>query len=83
MLKYVRRAIDEGTTPAAVADLVADAVVGDRFWVFPHPDFVELCVQRWHEIAAGDQPALLRDTPGLPPTDEIIAEVLAALEPEA
>lgn len=83
MLKYVRRAIDEGTTPAAVADLVADAVEGDRFWVFPHPDFVELCVQRWHEIADGEQPALLRDTPGLPPTDQIIAEVLAALEPGA
>ena len=79
--KYVRRAIDEGTTPAAVADLVADAVVADRFWVFPHPDFLELAVQRWHEIAEGQQPALLRDTPGLPPMDEVIAEVLASLEP--
>jgi NAD(P)-dependent dehydrogenase (short-subunit alcohol dehydrogenase family) len=83
MLKYVRRAIDEGTTPAAVADLVADAVVGDRFWVFPHPEFVELAIQRWHEIAEGQQPALFRDTPGMPPTEEIIAEVLASLEPEA
>jgi len=79
--KYVRRAIDEGTTPAAVADLVADAVVADRFWVFPHPDFLELAVQRWHEIAEGQQPALMRDTPGLPPMDEIVAEVLASLEP--
>ncbi|HEY5156150.1 MAG TPA: SDR family NAD(P)-dependent oxidoreductase [Acidimicrobiales bacterium] len=79
-LKYVRRAIDEGTTPAAVADLVADAVEADRFWVFPHPDFLELAIQRWHEIAEGQQPALMRDTPGMPPMDEIIAEVLASLE---
>jgi hypothetical protein len=77
----VRRAIDEGTTPAAVADLVADAVVAGRFWVFPHLDFVELAIQRWHEIAEGQNPVLMRDTPGLPPTEDIIAEVLASLVP--
>jgi NAD(P)-dependent dehydrogenase (short-subunit alcohol dehydrogenase family) len=76
MLKYVRRAIDEGTTPAAVADLVADAISADRFWVFPDPDFVEVAIQRWHEIAEGQNPALLRDVPGLPPVEQIIAEVL-------
>jgi len=80
VLKYVRRAIDEGTTPAAVADLVADAIVGDRFWVFPHDDFVELAVQRWHEIAERQNPALFRDTPGLPPVDQIVAELLSSLE---
>ncbi|HVN52527.1 MAG TPA: SDR family NAD(P)-dependent oxidoreductase [Acidimicrobiales bacterium] len=79
VVKYVRRAIDEGTTPAAVADLVADAIVEGRFWVFPHDDFVELAVQRWHEIAERQNPALFRDTPGLPPVDQIVAEVLEGL----
>jgi NAD(P)-dependent dehydrogenase (short-subunit alcohol dehydrogenase family) len=82
VLKYVRRAIDEGTTPAAVADLVADAIGEGRFWVFPHDDFVELAVQRWHEIAERQNPALFRDTPGLPPVDEIVAELLSSLPEE-
>ena len=79
--KHVVRAIDEGATPAAVADLVADAVVEDRFWVFPHPDFVELVVRRWHGIAEGRNPELLVDTPGMPPAAEIAAEVAALLQP--
>jgi NAD(P)-dependent dehydrogenase (short-subunit alcohol dehydrogenase family) len=80
MLKYIRRAVDEGTTPAAVADLVADAIAAPRFWVFPNPDFVELCVQRWHEIAEGQDPVLFRETPGIPPIETIVAEVLGSLE---
>ena len=79
--KHVVRAIDEGATPAAVADLVADAVVEDRFWVFPHPDFVELVVRRWHGIAEGRNPELLVDTPGMPPAAELAAEVAALLQP--
>src|SRR5436190_18589010 len=35
---HVRRAVDEGTPPAMVADLVADAVQANRFWVFPNPE---------------------------------------------
>ena len=80
--KHVRRAVAEGTTPAAVADLVAEAIEATRFWVFPNPDFVELAIQRWHEIEEGQDPVLFRDTPGLPPIDQIMAEVLASL-PEA
>ena len=79
VLKYVRRAIDEGTTPAAVADEVAAAVTEDRFWVFPDPEFVEMAIQRWHEIAERQNPTLFRDTPGLPPMDQIVAEVLSSL----
>ena len=78
--KHVLRAIDEGATPAAVADLVADAVVENRYWVFPHPDFVELVVRRWHGIAEGNNPELLVDTPGMPPAAEIAAEVAALLQ---
>jgi NAD(P)-dependent dehydrogenase (short-subunit alcohol dehydrogenase family) len=81
--KYVRRAIDEGTTPAAVADEVASAVTEGRFWVFPDPEFVELAIQRWHEIADRQNPALFRDTPGLPPVEEIVTEMLASLPPDA
>jgi len=79
--KHVRRAIDEGMTPAAVADVVADAVTGERFWVFPHPEFVELAVQRWERVAAGENPSLAADLPGLPPTEQIVAEVAAQLAP--
>lgn len=34
---HVQRVIDEGMVPAAVADLVADAIAADRFWVFTDP----------------------------------------------
>jgi NAD(P)-dependent dehydrogenase (short-subunit alcohol dehydrogenase family) len=79
MERHVRRAIDEGTTPAAVADLVAEAVTTDRFWVFPNPDFVEVAAQRWASIAEGDNPTLVRDVPGLPPAEQIAAEMAAAV----
>jgi hypothetical protein len=63
-----------------VADQVASAVVSGRFWVFPQPDFVELAVRRWHGIAEGRDPELMVDTPGLPPTAQIIAEVAALFD---
>jgi NAD(P)-dependent dehydrogenase (short-subunit alcohol dehydrogenase family) len=77
--KYVRRAVAEGTTPAAVADLVFDALKADRFWVFPHPDFVELAVSRWQDIAEGLNPVLFREVPGLPPLEELVKEMLEGL----
>jgi len=77
---HVRRAIDEGMTPASVADLVADAVEEPRFWVFPHPDFVEVAELRWRSIAEGRDPALMTDLPGLPPAEQIFTEILASLE---
>ncbi|MEY2455781.1 MAG: hypothetical protein QOK06_875 [Acidimicrobiaceae bacterium] len=79
--RHVRRAIDEGVTPAAVADQVADAVESGRYWVFPHPEFVELAAQRWSTIAEGQNPQLQVDIPGLPPAEQIAAEVLASLTP--
>lgn len=80
MTNYVRRAIDEGQTPAYVADLVVGAVEADRFWVFPHDDFVELAVQRWERIAERLNPEPSGETPGLPPREQIMAEVVAALD---
>ncbi|HLY84820.1 MAG TPA: SDR family NAD(P)-dependent oxidoreductase [Acidimicrobiales bacterium] len=81
VMPHVRRAVDEGMTPAAVADLVADAVVAGHFWIFTDPQFVELAARRWHGIAEGADPELNIDMPGLPPASQIRAEVLAAMAP--
>jgi NAD(P)-dependent dehydrogenase (short-subunit alcohol dehydrogenase family) len=76
---HLRRAIDEGATPAAVADLVADAVVADRFWVFPQRDFLELAIARWHSIAEGQNPDPNVKVPGLPSPEELMAQVAALM----
>jgi len=75
---HVRRAVAEGMPPATVADLVADAIGEQWFWVFPHPDFVEMAELRWRTIAEGQNPAGLADVPGLPPSEQIAAEVAAS-----
>jgi NAD(P)-dependent dehydrogenase (short-subunit alcohol dehydrogenase family) len=81
VLPHVQRAVDEGTNPAVVADLVANAVMADRFWVLPHPEFVDLAVRRWHSIAEGLNPELNIDAPGMPPSAQIADEIRAALSP--
>ena len=73
------RANDAGMRPAAVADLVADAVVSDRYWVLPHPEFVALAVRRWQRIAEGRDPDTEVDTPGFPPAAQIASEIRSAL----
>lgn len=78
---HVRRAVDEGTTPAAVADMVAHAVTTGLYWIFPHPEFVEIAAQRWNSITEGRDPELLVDMPGLPPAQQIADEVLASFTP--
>lgn len=60
----LKRIIDEGTPPAVIADLVADAVGQDRFWILPHPDFVEIAVRRWHSIPDAINPTMPMDVPG-------------------
>jgi NAD(P)-dependent dehydrogenase (short-subunit alcohol dehydrogenase family) len=76
---YVRRAIDEGMPPAAVADLVLDAVRSGRYWVFPQPEFLELAIRRFHDIEAGIDPTSPEHVPGLPPRSQMMAEVMAAM----
>ena len=78
---YIRRAIDEGMQPAAVADLVLDAVRTDRYWVFPQPEFLELAIRRFHDIEAGLDPTSPEHVPGLPPRSQIMSEVMAAMMP--
>jgi NAD(P)-dependent dehydrogenase (short-subunit alcohol dehydrogenase family) len=79
--RHVRRAVDEGVTPAAVADQVAEAVSAGRYWVLPHPEFVEVAAQRWNSIAEARNPETLVDMPGLPPAQQIAEEVAALLTP--
>ena len=78
---YVRRAVDEGMQPAAVADLVVDAVRSGRFWVFPQPEFLELAIRRFQDIEAGIDPTSPEHVPGLPPRSQMMAEVMAAMLP--
>ena len=77
--KHVKRAIDEGMTPAAVADLVVESVENDRFWVFPHQDFLDLAVNRWERIAERLNPQPPEQTPGMPNRSALLAEVMAAM----
>ncbi len=65
--EMLKRVIDEGMPPAVVADHVADAIAADRFWVLPHPDFVEIAVRRWHDIAEGVNPSPPTGIPGFTP----------------
>ena len=81
--RHVQRAIDEGMTPGAVADLVADAIAENRFWIFPHPEWIDMAVRRWHTIAEGLNPELGVDSPGLPPAAQIADEIAAALAADA
>jgi NAD(P)-dependent dehydrogenase (short-subunit alcohol dehydrogenase family) len=77
--QHVRRAIDEGLTPAAAADAVFDAVVGDRFWVLPQPDFFELAVRRFERIAEQLNPEAADEVPGMPPRAQIMSEIEALM----
>lgn len=79
VVRHTQRAVDEGTNPAVVADLVANAVMAGQFWVLPHPEFVDLAVRRWHSIAEGLNPEFNIDVPGLPPAAQIADEIRRAL----
>ena len=77
--RHVEKALAEGRTPASVADAVADAITAGRFWVIPHQDFLDLCIERWATIADRLDPAPAENMPGMPPRSQILAEVAAAL----
>ncbi len=61
-----------------IADLVVDAITADRYWVLPHPDFVEIAMRRFMSIGEGANPVPPEETPGMPPRSQLIAEVMAA-----
>ena len=72
---HVQRAIDEGMAPAAVADLVADAITANRFWVFTDARFTQVALTRWQQIAEGRNPESEVDLPGMPPGKQLVAEI--------
>jgi hypothetical protein len=77
--KHVRRAIDEAILPAAVADMVAEAVAEGRFWVFTEQPFIDLVIRRWQSIAERENPDRGMDVPGMPPAAQLREEILQAL----
>jgi len=72
---HAQRAVDEGMAPADVADLVADAITANRFWVFTDPRLTQIALDRWQRIADGRNPETEVDTPGFPPAKQITAEI--------
>lgn len=76
---HYERAIGEGTDPAVIADLVAEAIASDRFWILPHPEWVERAARRWRRITEGLDPDPADQTPGFPPAEQIANEIRAAL----
>jgi NAD(P)-dependent dehydrogenase (short-subunit alcohol dehydrogenase family) len=72
---HVRKAIAEAIQPAEVAGYVADAVAAGKFWVFTGQEWVDLVVQRWNAIAAGEDPALDLQAPGMPPSAQLAEEI--------
>ena len=79
MYDHAKRAIDEGMTPAAVATMVVDAVEADKFWIFPHQDFLDLAIARWDRIGERLDPEPPKQLPGMPPRAEMIAQLMALL----
>ena len=77
--RYVERAVDEGMQPGAVADLVVEAIRADRYWVLPHPEWVDIAMARFHSIGEGANPSQPEDFPGMPPRSQMVAEVMAAM----
>ena len=73
------RAIGAGTDPAAIADFVAEAIMSGRFWILPHPEWVERAARRWRRIAEGLDPDPADQVPGFPPFTHIASEIQAAL----
>ena len=79
MRPHYERAIGEGTDPSLIADAVAEAIVAGRFWILPHPEWVERAARRWHRIAEGLDPDPADPLPGFPPFTQIVSEIQAAL----
>ena len=54
--EYVASVLAAGLPPSAIADLVHDAVVDRRFWIFSHPEMLNGVRQRADEILSGRNP---------------------------
>jgi NAD(P)-dependent dehydrogenase (short-subunit alcohol dehydrogenase family) len=54
--QFVLDALASGLQPESVADLVADAVLNDTFWIFTHPEMVAMLEPRYRAILDGGNP---------------------------
>ena len=54
--EFVLDQLRSGMAPAKVADLVHDAVVNERFWVFTDMEMVKSLEPRYRAILAADNP---------------------------
>jgi NAD(P)-dependent dehydrogenase (short-subunit alcohol dehydrogenase family) len=54
-----RALLQSGTSPDMVAACVVDAVRSGRFYVLPHPEWIETVIQRTQAIERGDPPAVI------------------------
>ena len=53
---FVVDQLRSGMDPAEVADLVHDAILTDRFWIFTDPAMVQLLEGRFRSILEGTNP---------------------------
>ena len=56
MMEAFRRLIAEGLDPATVAERVVEAIRGEQFWIFSHPELVVAVQQRTDAIVARRNP---------------------------
>lgn len=54
--QFVRDSIAAGLDPNHVANLVHDAVVNNKFWIFTHPEMQAMLGPRYESILAGENP---------------------------
>ncbi len=55
---FVKAALDGGMEPDEVADLVHDAVTGDRFWIFTDMDMVQILRDKHESIVENRNPTV-------------------------
>jgi short-subunit dehydrogenase len=56
MRAFVSDQLRSGREPAAVADLVHDAIIAEQFWIFTDNDMVQSLAPRYEALLAGDNP---------------------------
>lgn len=54
--EYITQVLADGLPASAIADLVHDAIVEDKFWIFSHPQMMPGIRQRADEILSGRNP---------------------------
>jgi len=54
--QVVGKLIEEGMDPAEVGRLVADSIEADRFYVLPHPQWLNVVENRMQRILAQEEP---------------------------